>query len=103
MEAATVAREAAVERWRRSPGGNGDTSNYGGGGAAAGPALFIHAGSLTTLGSGASGSAATGGAAGGGAATAGGSDATPVFNYAGTVNGSSATGPVASALGASPP
>lgn len=84
-------------------GGNGDYTG-GGGGAAAGPAIFVNAGSVTTTNSGASGSSATSGVAGGSAgATAGGSDATPVFNYAGNVNASSTTGPVASALGAASP
>jgi len=63
----------------------------------------VSTGTLTTTNSGASGCAATGGAAGGGGATAGGSDATPVFNYSGTVNGSTTAGPVASALGSSVP
>jgi len=84
-------------------GGSGYEYYYGGGGAAAGPAIFVSTGTLTTTNSGASGCAATGGAAGGGGATAGGSDATPVFNYSGTVNGSTTAGPVASALGSSVP
>ncbi|HTU69106.1 MAG TPA: hypothetical protein VMF11_02205 [Candidatus Baltobacteraceae bacterium] len=84
-------------------GGSGYTAYYGGGGAAAGPAIFVNMGALTTMNSGASGCTATGGAAGGSGATAGGSDATPVFNYAGTVNTSTTAGPVASALGTAIP
>ncbi|HTW83252.1 MAG TPA: hypothetical protein VMD91_04170 [Candidatus Sulfotelmatobacter sp.] len=78
----------------------------GGGGAAAGPAIFVYAGTLTTTGSGSADNAAVGGAAGSGAAngaTAGGADATAVFNYGGTVNGSTTTGPIAAALGNNPP
>ncbi|MCU1382798.1 MAG: repeat protein [Acidobacteria bacterium] len=76
-------------------GGRGDFLNNestGGGGAAAGPAVFVNQGSLTT-----SNSASTGSIArpGGGGATA---DATPVFNYGGMVNGSTEVGPIASAL-----
>jgi hypothetical protein len=83
-------------------GGNGDTTG-GGGGAAAGPAIFVNGGTLTTTNSGASGNAAFGGS-GGGSAASGTADATPVFNYNGTVNGDSATqGPIASALGSAPP
>jgi len=63
----------------------------------------VNTGTLTTTNSDASGCTATGGAAGGSGATAGGSDATPVFNYAGTVNGSTTAGPVASALGTGTP
>lgn len=88
-------------------GGNGDSTHDGGGGAAVGPAIFVATGTLTTSNSGASGSSATAGSGGGGSATAGGSDATPVFNYGGTVNGVSVTagsgGPVAGALGSSTP
>ncbi len=84
-------------------GGSGDTTGNGGGGAAAGPAILVYAGTLTTLNSGATGSHATGGAGGGGSATAGAADATPVFNYGGTVNGvalfAGSGGPVPSALG----
>ena len=78
-------------------GGVGD-SGSGGGGAAAGPAIFVNTGSVTTTNSGAAGSTATVGAPGGGSATAGGADATPVFNYGGTVNGVTTNGPIASAL-----
>jgi hypothetical protein len=86
-------------------GGSGGPS-YGGGGAAAGPAIFVNVGTLITFNSGASGCSASGGTAQGSAAP-GGSDATPVFNYGGTVNGVSVTagsgGPVASALGTAIP
>ena len=84
-------------------GGNGAVDVYGGGGAAAGPAIFVAYGILTTFNGDAMGSSATGGAAGGGSATPGGADATPVFNYAGTVNGSATAGPVASARGSTAP
>ncbi|MGH7329581.1 MAG: hypothetical protein ACREJX_14645, partial [Polyangiaceae bacterium] len=69
------------------------------------PAIFVNAGTVTTTNSGASGSSATAGAAGVSAAngTAGTADSTPVFNYGGTVNGSTTVGPVASALSASMP
>jgi hypothetical protein len=79
-----------------SGGSSGD--NSGGGGAAAGPAIFVNTGTLTTTSSGASGSAATPGIGDGGAANPGTADATPTFNYAGTVNGSAPLGPVPSAL-----
>jgi hypothetical protein len=59
-------------------------------------------GSLNTVDSTASGSSATGGIGGVGDAGVnggnGGSDSTPVFNYAGTINGSAATGAIADAL-----
>jgi hypothetical protein len=98
-------------------GGNGGTLGSslqtagGGGGAAAGPAIFVVSGTLTTVNSDASGASAVGGVAGsssgGGAATAGTADATPVFNYAGTVNGQSVTagngGGVPNALGSGTP
>ena len=86
-------------------GGSGGYTFYGGGGAAAGPAIFVNTGTLTTTNSGAGSCSATGGAAGGsgGGATAGGSDSTPVFNYGGTVNTSTTTGPVPSALGSNVP
>jgi hypothetical protein len=74
----------------------------GGGGAAAGPAIFVAYGSLTTSGSGSATSSVMVGAAGTGA-TAGTSDSTPVFNYQGTVNGSTAAGPHANALSGSLP
>ncbi|MBV8720521.1 MAG: hypothetical protein JO277_00125, partial [Candidatus Eremiobacteraeota bacterium] len=76
-------------------GGNGSASasgadGSGGGGAAAGPAIFVNAGTLTTANSGAASSTATAGlggvpSAGGAPGSAGTSDATPVFNYSGTV------------------
>jgi hypothetical protein len=90
-------------------GGNatsiGGTLHAAGGGAAAGPAIFVNAGTLVTNNSGASGSSATpgrgsGGTAYGGVATA---DATPVFNYAGKVNGSTTSGPVSGALSSTTP
>ena len=84
-------------------GGNGDLNLNGGGGVAAGPAVFVNAGTLTTLNSDATGCTSTAGLAGGIPATNGSRDATPVFNYAGTVNGSATTGPIASALGATIP
>ena len=75
--------------------------SQGGGGAAAGPDIFVNQGTLITNESVSSGANATGGPGGtfspfrGGN---GGSDATPVFNYGGTVNGSSTNGPIAGAL-----
>jgi hypothetical protein len=85
-------------------GGNGDGNGDGGGGAAAGPAIFIVAGSLTAGAScGAQGSA-TGGAPGNNSfgASSGGADATPVFNFAGNVNGSTFPGPLSSVCTAVP-
>jgi hypothetical protein len=80
-------------------GGSGASGvGYGGGGAAAGPAIFVNAGSVTTSNSGAAEVSATAGGSGGSDAGAGGSDATPVFNFNGTVNASSTTGGVAGAL-----
>ena len=86
-------------------GGTAGVSGSGGGGAAAGPAIFVNAGTLVTISSAASGCTATGGVGGGGGSAFlnGGSDSTPVFNYGGTVNGSAATGPVASALSSTMP
>lgn len=83
-------------------GGSAGTGGVGGGGAAAGPAIFVNAGSVTTTNSGASGSSAVGGTNVLGTGT-GAADATPVFNYAGTVNGSTTTGPIANALSANVP
>jgi hypothetical protein len=84
-------------------GGNGGIAgslNGGnaGGGAAAGPAIFVNTGSVTITNSGATGSSAAAGPGGGSPATNGTADATPVFNYAGSVNGSTAAGPVSGAL-----
>ena len=83
-------------------GGNGDSiDGDGGGGAAAGPAIFVNAGTLTTSNSSVNGSTSTGGLNGGTSgsnAQNGGSDSTATFNYAGTINGSTTTGPVAGAL-----
>lgn len=70
----------------------------GGGGAAAGPVIFVNTGILTTAISASRSASASGGAAGNGGATAGTADATPVFNYKGTVNGSSTTGAVPGAM-----
>lgn len=84
-------------------GGNGGvapstTGGNGGGGEAAGPAIFVNAGSVTITNSGATNSNATPGASGGSPATNGTADPTPIFNYAGSVNGSATTGPVAGTL-----
>jgi hypothetical protein len=95
-------------------GGNGayQCAGGGGGGAAAGPAIFVNVGVLVVFNSGASGATATGGAGGVSlgcgsvASTAGGADATPVFNFGGTVIATgvtSTTGPVPGALGSSAP
>jgi hypothetical protein len=99
---------ALVAGVKGGDGANGDgtapTGAGGGGGAAAGPAVFVFGGSLTIVNSGAAAGTATGGAAGGSsagaasAATAGSANATPVFNFGGTVNGSATVGPVAGAL-----
>ncbi|MFT3830525.1 MAG: Ig-like domain-containing protein [Opitutaceae bacterium] len=77
----------------------------GGGGAAAGPAIFVRLGTLTTVNSAWADATATGGAGGTGysslasaTGTAGTADSTPTFNYAGTVNGSTAIGPIPRAL-----
>ena len=63
----------------------------------------MYRGTLTTSGSDATGSSATGGAPTSAGANAGTADSTPVFNYAGAVNGSTTAGPVASALGSTEP
>jgi len=95
-------------------GSGGGSSSYGGGGggAAAGPAIFVNTGTLTIVNSFSSGCSATGGAAGTGYnsannGTAGGSNVTPVFNYGGTVNGTSVTagngGPVSGVLSSGTP
>jgi hypothetical protein len=95
-------------------GGNGSfdnlgyTSGNGGGGGAAGPAIFVYAGSLQTTNSGATACSAIPGVPGSAydrdmVATAGTADATPVYNYGGTVNGGGGVGPFASALSASAP
>jgi hypothetical protein len=76
-------------------GGNG-AFGAGGGGAAAGPAIFVLAGTLTTSNSAALSVASQPGFSSGG--TSGSADSTPVFNYGGTVNGSTTKGPIASAL-----
>ena len=87
-------------------GGHGGSNGSGGGGAAAGPAIFVYKGTLTTSNSGAFNPSAAGGAAGGSDAAGGEHDATPVFNYQGTVNGVSYTtaqGGIPSALGSAVP
>lgn len=80
-------------------GGNTGANGGGGGGAAAGPAVFVNAGTLVFTGSAASGLSATGGL-GAGSSTGnnglpGTASAAAVFNYAGQVNGSTTVGPYA--------
>jgi hypothetical protein len=84
-------------------GGAGDGLGYGGGGAAAGTAVFVNTGTLTTTNSGASNLTATAGSAGGGSAGAGVANSAAVFNFSGTVNGSTAKGAINSAFGSNPP
>ena len=86
------------------PGDSVDGSP-GGGGAAAGPAIFINLGSVileNVSGSGFSATAGQPGAMGSPsfeeAASAGTASSVAVFNYAGRVNGSNTTGPISSAL-----
>ena len=76
-------------------GGTGNSN--GGGGGAAGPAIFVNAGSVTLSNVTGSGFSATPGA-GGASATAGTASTAPVFNLAGTVNGSSTVGGLPGAL-----
>ncbi|GGA80048.1 hypothetical protein GCM10011507_34120 [Edaphobacter acidisoli] len=79
-------------------GGNGSIApGSSGGGAAGGPDIFVNQGTLIIENSNSQGASATGGIGGSGAGN-GGADATPVFNYAGTVDGSSTKGPIANAL-----
>ncbi len=85
-------------------GGNGALGN-GGGGAAAGPAIFVNAGSLNTTGVTVSSFTITAGAGVAGksipfptTSSPGTAGAAPVFNYAGRVNGSSTTGDITSAV-----
>ena len=86
-------------------GGNGgiyDAGNPGNpvggaGGAAAGPAVFVHLGTVTITRSTTTGESATAGAAGSGA-TAATASSVAVFNYGGTVNGATTTGPVTDIL-----
>lgn len=77
-------------------GGDGKigTGAGGGGGAAAGPAIFVRLGRLTTIATTSTGETAVGGSGGnpGGASTA------AVFNFGGTVNGSTTTGPATEAM-----
>jgi len=81
-------------------GFNNPTAGGAGGGAAAGPAIFVNAGSVTIVNSTGLTFAATGGLSGSGAhlGGTGGADATPVFNFGGSVNSSSTVGPIAGAL-----
>ena len=67
-------------------GSSGGGGADGGGGAAAGPVIFVNLGSLTTVNIGASGQSAEGGASNNGGAN-GGADATPIFNFQGTIDG----------------
>jgi hypothetical protein len=82
-------------------GGNAGagTGGGGGGGAASGPAVFVNAGSLTIVNTTATGSTATAGAAGTGLSghngAAGTANSTSLFNYAGAVDSSGTTGPLA--------
>lgn len=61
---------------------------------AAGPAIFVNQGSVTIVDSNSIGQSATAGTG----ASNGTADATPVFNFAGMVNGSSTAGPIAGAF-----
>ena len=90
----------AVTGGNGTPGSVLNFNGSSGGGAAAGPDIFVNQGTLITGNSGSIGASATGGAGGPGAGN-GTSDATPVFNYAGKVNGSTTKGPIATALTAS--
>ena len=83
-------------------GPNNDGGAGGGGGAAAGPAIFINAGTLTTANSNVTNASAVGGP-GVRRGVSGGADAMPVFNFQGTVNGSTMTGPVPGALNTGAP
>lgn len=81
----------------------GQGTRGGGGGAAAGPDIFVKDGVLTTTSSTTTGSFSVGGAGGnGGTATfngaAGGASSVPVFNYNGTINGSTTVGGNTTAL-----
>jgi len=80
-----------------------NSAGGGGGGAAAGPAIFVNAGSITllnTTGSTFSATAGVGGpgASGGSTGAAGTANSTAVFNYGGSVNGSTTKGAIAGAL-----
>ncbi len=81
-------------------GGAAAPGGYSGsGGAAAGPAIFVVSGSVTlynTIGTGTF--TATPGAAGGADGAPGTANSAPVFNYAGTVNGSTTVGPILNAF-----
>ena len=84
--------------------GEYDDGSPGGGGAAAGPAIFVNLGSVTlenVSGSGFSATAGQPGSTGSSfsqAASAGTASAVAVFNYGGTVNGSNTVGRIASAI-----
>ena len=78
-------------------GGDGGAGG-GGGGAAAGPAIFVRLGTLSISGSTATGASATGGPGSSIHGLSGTADSMPVFNYAGTVNGSATVGPVPGAV-----
>jgi hypothetical protein len=87
-----------------SGGGSGAGGGCGGGGAAAGSAIILNGGgSITIVNSGASGAHVQTGASGGGTATGGTSDQTPVYSFAGKVNGTIVNGPVPNALSSSMP
>jgi hypothetical protein len=74
-------------------GGAGSGSDTGsGGGAAAGPAIFVVSGSITLSNVMGSAFAATPGAPGTSTAGPGTASTAPIFNYAGTVNGSTTVG-----------
>ncbi len=74
----------------------------GGGGAAVGPVIFVNQGSLTTINVGASGQSAKGGAGSAGGAS-GEADATPIFNFQGTIDGDSRCKCTSIALPDTPP
>jgi predicted outer membrane repeat protein len=79
--------------------GGAGSGNIGGagGGAAAGPAIFVNAGSVVLQNATGTGFQATPGP-GGNDASAGTADTSPIFNYAGTVNGSTTVGGLPGAL-----
>ena len=78
-------------------GGAAFIKDGGGGGAAAGPAIFVNAGALTLQNVTGSGFSATAGAGGPGA-TSGTASTAAIFNYEGTVNGSTTVGGLQGAL-----
>ena len=83
--------------------GGAGTNDGAGGGTAGGPAILIFSGSLTTQSSYAQNATATPGVSSATGVPTALADATPVFNFEGTVNGSTTAGPVASALINGPP